>query len=213
MPRARTDVELSIERELAGGDPAHPTRVRLSARLAPAPGEDALPPEEIRAALEALRAELDAALGPSASPAPPAPHRERELAELVETYRPRQSELVDLLEEEGELSATEHRLLTEYLRERRSPATPEPVRAPPPAPTEAASPPAMPARPIAAAPLEADRTPSASRTVAELLEVYQISSLKQAGAVRARRQISFDEYMALKRHFGGTGPAPGAPAP
>jgi hypothetical protein len=33
------------------------------------------------------------------------------------------------------------------------------------------------------------------------LRVYQINSLKQAGAVRARREISFSEYMALKRHF------------
>ena len=30
---------------------------------------------------------------------------------------------------------------------------------------------------------------------------YAVDSLKQAGAVRARREISFAEYMALKRHF------------
>ena len=70
MPRPRTEFELSIERELPGGDPAHPTRVRLSARFAAAPGEGAVPPEEIRATLEGLRAELDSAIGPSAGPAP-----------------------------------------------------------------------------------------------------------------------------------------------
>jgi hypothetical protein len=47
--------------------------------------------------------------------------------------------------------------------------------------------------------------------VEELLHTYQITSLRQAGAVRARRQISFDEYMSLKRHFAAS--EAGAPDP
>jgi hypothetical protein len=71
-------------------------------------------------------------------------------------------------------------------------------------------------RPIAAMPLEADRTPSTPRPTGQLLDQYRIESLKQAGAVRARRQISFEEYMALKRHFSaqaaGGAPTDGVPS-
>jgi len=55
--------------------------------------------------------------------------------------------------------------------------------------------------PLAAAPALAGRPDEGARTVAELLRLYRIDSLKQAGAVRARREISFAEYMALKRYF------------
>ena len=143
------------------------------------------------------------------------PRPDRELTELVETYRPRQSELVDLLRDEGELTAVEHGRLREYLA---AGTTRLPDRSFEDAPASARSPasrdgpaPTM-APPLAAAPLESDRTPSTSRPVPVLLEQYQISSLKQAGAVRARRQISYEEYMALKRHFGGPAAATAPPA-
>jgi hypothetical protein len=97
---------------------------------------------------------------------------------------------VDLLRDEGELTAGEHTRLVEYLSA-------------PPAPSEAPAP-AFERRietPIAAVPIVASRPEEPGRPVSELLRQYQISSLKQAGAVRGRREISFAEYMALKRHF------------
>ena len=115
---------------------------------------------------------------------------ERELAELVNAYRPRQRELVDLLRDEGEISPTEHARLVEYLVTSAATARPEPSPRP-----------AYEDQPIAAAPIFADRAGEAARPVPELLRTYRIESLRQAGAVRARRQISFSEYMALKRHF------------
>jgi hypothetical protein len=56
-----------------------------------------------------------------------------------------------------------------------------------------------------------DRTPSSPRPVDELVRTYRIESIKQAGAVRARRQISYEEYMALKRHFQSEPPVPVPP--
>ncbi len=127
----------------------------------------------------------------------PAARAERSLAELVETYRPRQRELVDLLHEEGELTSAEHALLIQHLA-----STPDQRGEVVPPPTETE-------RLIATVPIDRQMTVPArpdlgapvARTVPELLRTYQIASLRQAGAVRARRQISFAEYMALKRHF------------
>jgi hypothetical protein len=64
-------------------------------------------------------------------------------------------------------------------------------------------------------PLAAEPKLPPARPVPELLRTFQIASLRQAGAVRARRQISFAEYMALKRHFestDGDAKPPAAPA-
>lgn len=167
-----------------------PERVRWSVELGPE-GDDPNAPtvEELRALLQQLRSDLDAALGPSARSAA----GDRPLEELIETYRPRQGELVELLLAEGEISPGEAERLRGHLA--RAPA--EPPGAP------VASLPAVPAvdRPLAALPLENDRTPASPRPTADLLATYRIESLKQAGAVRARRQISYEEYMALKRHF------------
>jgi hypothetical protein len=186
-PARRRDYEISVERELAGGDPDRPVRARLSARVVPSEGADAPTPEELRDALNGLREELAAAAGVPSGPA----RVDRPLPELIETYRPRQAELVELLHDEGELSDGEHVLLREYLaRSSSSPPVPVPVAVR--GPTD---------RPIAAAPLAHEPAPASSRPVPELLQRYQISTLKQAGAVRARRQISFEEYMSLKRHF------------
>jgi hypothetical protein len=196
----RGEMELTVERPL-GAEPGAGV-VRLSARFDPKP--DGAPPDsrELAEALERLRAELDSLVGPVLAAAPVA-RPDRSLSELVDTYRPRQRELVDILRDEGELTSTEHTQLREYL------AT-QSTAPPPPAPR-----PSLADQPIAAIPIAADHTPESARPVPELLRTYQIESLRQAGAVRARRQISFDEYMALKRHFESNGersPNRGSPA-
>jgi hypothetical protein len=189
-PRRR-ETELSVERPLGPEGTAGGT-VRLSVRLEP--GSDGAPPApgEIAEVLESLKSDLDALLGPSLA-ALPAVRSDRDTVELVESYRPRQRELVDLLRDEGEITSVEHGRLVEYL-------STGPAAARPPAPTP---PPAKPIfdQPIAAVPILAERGSESTRPVADLLQQYQITSLKQAGAVRARRQISFEEYMSLKRHF------------
>jgi hypothetical protein len=176
-----------------------PGTVRLTARFEV--GEDGKGPSapELQRELEALAQDLNALVGPPIAAAPLG-RSDRELTELVETYRPRQRELVDLLRDEGELTQGEHSRLVEYLASPTAAPT-RPISAALPAETE---------RLIATVPIErsAPVTPSVpakpgepSRPVPELLRTYQISNLRQAGAVRARRQISFAEYMALKRHF------------
>ena len=188
MPLRRREIELTVERPLRPDSPGSGT-VRLSARFEVAP--EGSPPDhaELARALDDLQADLDGLVG-SALAAAPALRPDRELTELVETYRPRQRELVDLLLGEGELTPGEHARLVEYLGA-------------PPAPAEPRAP--LPERrletPIAAVPIMAGRSDEGARPVPELLRLYQIGSLKQAGAVRARREISFSEYMALKRHF------------
>jgi hypothetical protein len=202
VPARPRQVELSVERPLGGAPGAGV--VRLTARF---DGAADVPPRELAEALERLQADLEALVGPPLAAAA-SPREERPLAELIETYHPRQRELVDLLRDEGELTAVEHGLLVGYLDHPAAPAPrPPPAAAAPPPPS-----PAPPAdlldQPIAAAPIQAERATDSARPVAELLRTFQIESLRQAGAVRARRQISFDEYMALKRHFESAG-APG----
>jgi hypothetical protein len=186
----RRDVELTVERPLAPGPEGG--SVRLSARFETS-GEEGPTARELSEALDRLRADLDALVGPLLAAAG-AMRPNRELAELVSAYRPRQRELVDLLRDEGEITSSEHARLVEYLAV--APAAPraEPTER---LPTED--------QPIAAAPILAERAPETARPVAELLRTFRIESLKQAGAVRARRQISFSEYMALKRHFESSG--------
>jgi len=163
--------------------------VRLSAKFEVGPDGAGPDHAELARALDDLQADLDGLVGPLLAAAPAA-RPDRELTELVETYRPRQRELIDLLLGEGELTAGEHARLVEYLSA-------------PPAPAEA--PLAPPERrletPLAALPVMVGRSEGEGRPVAELLRLYQITNLKQAGAVRGRREISFAEYMALKRHF------------
>ncbi len=177
-----------MERPLRADLPAAGT-VRLAARFELAPDGSGPSHAELSRALDELQADLDGLVGPPLAAAPVA-RPDRDLTELVETYRPRQRELVDLLLGEGELTPGEHERLVAYLGAQ--PTRSEPSR-PPPAPRLEA--------PIAAAPIFASRPEERGRPVAELLRTYQIDSLKQAGAVRARREISFAEYMALKRHF------------
>jgi hypothetical protein len=197
------EIELAVERPANGEAGAE--RVRLVARFEMPEGAEAPSPRELGQALDRLRADLDVLGGPPLAAAP-ALRPDRELGELVDTYRPRQRELIDLLQGEGELTSGEHARLVEYLATARTTS---------PAPTLtfaeaslAAAP--IAAAPIAAAPVVAERLPDRARSVPELLRIYQIESLRQAGAVRARRQISFEEYMALKRHFES---APGAAEP
>lgn len=189
MAEPRRPIDLSVERTLPDPAGGGPLVVRVSARLDGGSGADA---PSLAATVEALRAQLEAAVAlvrPEGAARP-----DRSLTELIEAYRPRQPELVDLLREEGELTEPEHAALRSYL------ARGEPV----PAPAGGVP---ITDRPIAAAPLEIDRAPATPRPVEELVRLYQIASLKQAGAVRARRQISFEEYMALKRHFAAPPPA------
>ncbi|MGD1098893.1 MAG: hypothetical protein ABR888_00895 [Thermoplasmata archaeon] len=188
MPIRRREIELTVERPLRPGDPAGGS-VRLSARFELPPDGSGPDHSELARAFDDLRADLDGLVGLPLA-ALPATRPDRDLTELVETYRPRQRELVDLLLGEGELTEGEHARLAEYLSA-------------PPAPAEVPSPP--PERrfdtPIAAVPIVVGRADDGARPVSELLRLYQIISLKQAGAVRARQKISFSEYMALKRHF------------
>jgi hypothetical protein len=186
----RREIELTIERPLGPlADPG--AMVRLSAKFAVGEDGPGPTPAELASALDALRADLDALVSPPIAAAPIA-RNERELTELVETYRPRQRELVDLLLSDGEITPTEHRRLTEYLALPPKSSAESSERRPLPAPSDT---------PLAAMPIVVDRSSSPGRPVEELLATYQIASLRQAGAVRARRQISFGEYMALKRHF------------
>jgi hypothetical protein len=163
----------------------------LSARFELPPDGSGPDHGELARALDELQADLDGLVGPPLALAP-ATRPDRDLTELVETYRPRQRELVDLLLGEGELTVGEHARLVEYLG-----APPAPAEAPYPAPERRIE------TPLAAVPIVAGRGGEGARPVEELLRLYQIGSLKQAGAVRARREISFAEYMALKRHFLG----------
>ena len=188
VPLHRRETELSVERPLGGGGVA-----RLTARFAAPPDGSSPTPAELRTALDGLAAELDAIVGLPLAAAP-VDRADRELRELIETYRPRQQELLDVLRDDGELTVGEYARLREHLaRQPVAPAAPLPRAEP------------VPEAPIAAAPIAADRSLPPARPVPELLETFQITSLKQAGAVRARRQISFAEYMALKRHFESAG--------
>ncbi len=211
MTGRRREIELSVERPLGAlGDGVG--TVRLTVRIEP--GDDgARPgPAELKQELEALTEDLNALVGPPIA-ALPAVRPDRPLAELVDTYRPRQRELIDLLREEGELTGGEHARLVDYLASL-SEGRPREVAAPPPGETE---------RLIATVPIERPAAPpmrreaaggpsslstEPARPVPELLRTSQITSLRQAGAVRARRQISFAEYMALKRHFEESAGAP-----
>lgn len=198
VPLLRRETELSVERPLGSGGVA-----RLTARFA-APAEGRPPTmTELRAALDELTGELDALVGAPLAAAPVA-RPDREVRELIETYRPRQRELLEVLRDDGELTSGEYARLRDHLERRGAePAAPPPARPEP-----------VPEAPIAAAPLAAERSLPPARPVPELLETFQITSLKQAGAVRARRQISFAEYMALKRHFESAEPGSGrSPGP
>jgi hypothetical protein len=199
MATERTEVVLSVEAEaVRPGD--SPKRLRLEARFrATGSGPTAAELAEAIGALDRDLAEA-ARLAGFVATSPPRP--DRPIAELVGTYRPRQTELVELLLAEGEVTPGEAESLRSHLAGPGAPA------APPPPPADEVP---LVDRPIAAAPLENDRTPIRARPVAELLEQYRIESLRQAGAVRARRQISFEEYMALKRHFAPTEAPTAAP--
>jgi len=183
----RREIELTVERPLRSGL-ASAGSVRLSAKFDLSPDGSGPDHSELARALDELQADLDGIVGPLLAAAPVS-RPDRELTELVETYRPRQRELVDLLFSDGEITSGEHARLVDYLG-----APPAPAEPPVPAIERRFD------APIAAVPI-AVRTEAGTRSVPELLRIYRIDSLKQAGAVRARREISFAEYMALKRHF------------
>lgn len=189
MPARRREIEVSIERPL-GAEGSGAGTVRLTARLELDADGNGPPKEELARELERLRAEMEALVGP---PRPTSARTDRPLDELVETYRPRGRELVDLLRADGELTEGEHTALLEHVA-----TTPAPV-----SPGSGVAPSAVAAPLPASAPERGGERGAGERirSVAELLTTYGIASLRQAGAVRARRQISFSEYMALKKHF------------
>lgn len=200
-PLKRKEVELRIEREAvraSGGA----YRISLAVRFDVLANGKSPSPEELGDAVRDLLPELEEAAVRGGLAVQPV-RSERALSELVETYRPRRSGLIDALEADGELTLREATLLRGHLTAAGGPtgATSGP---PLPPPTD---------RPLAAMPISVDRTPSSTRSIPELLKLFSIETLKHAGAVRARRQISFDEYMSLKRHFAAllSRPEPGEP--
>jgi hypothetical protein len=199
----RRHLELSVERAVGLRAPTG-TVARLSATFdAGADGEGPSPADLARALDELLR-DLDELLG-TAGASGASGREDRDLRELVETYRPRQRELIDLLLADGEITSREHGLLLGSLSERGPSAAPA-------APMPPADLTRVGETPIAAVPLSVEPKLPPARAVPELLRTFQITSLRQAGAVRARRQISFAEYMALKRHFESAGPTDGKEA-
>lgn len=195
-PRPR-EYELAVEQELPAAADGAPRRARLTARFAGESGEAELDEGELARALRELverlaRASETAGLGRGSASEGRA---DRSLEELLETYRPRQVELVELLHADGELTDGEYAAL-----QARWAVRPGAVEAPPATPAPPAPAPSLPSR-------------TGGRPVEELLRAYQITSLRQAGAVRARRQISFDEYMSLKRHFAASPNGPSEPGP
>jgi hypothetical protein len=180
MTSRRKEYELSIEQELPASWDGAPRRARLTARFYGEAADSAPDDAELAKSLRELadrlaRASEAGGLGKRATGYRP----DRPLGELLETYRPRQMELVELLHADGELTEGEYTALRARMSE---------PSAEPPLTRTASPPPSAPPR-------------SVGRSVEELLRTYQITSLRQAGAVRARRQISFEEYMSLKRHF------------
>lgn len=200
LRRAR-EFELSVEREILDTSGVS-RRVRLTSHFLLPDGASAPTPAEYAEAIRELDRELEAARA-QAGFRGPAPRVDRSRTELLETYRPRQAELVDALLADGEISEGEAEMLRSALPTPRAGPRSE-------APTKPTLVPET-DRPLAAMPLSNDRAPTVARPVTELLATFQIATLKQAGAIRARRQISYDEYMALKRHFGASDPIPGAP--
>jgi hypothetical protein len=205
MALRRREVELCVERPLGPDRPGG--TVRLSARFEVSEDGEGPAPADLARELDRLTADLDALVGAPIA-AVPIGRAERDLTELVETYRPRQRELIDLLRDEGELTTAEHARLVEYLtaapegrsREPAPPPTLETERLIATVPIEREIP-VAPGRAAVTSPFAPAKPGENARPVPELLQTYQISNLRQAGAVRARRQISFGEYMALKRHF------------
>jgi len=194
MPGRRRHIELSVERPLGARGPAGSV-ARLSTVFEVGAEDEGPSSTDLSRALDELLRDLEGLLGPSVA-AVPLERPDRGLEELIETYRPRQRELVDLLLADGEITPSEHDRLLASLG-----AAPTASGVPPPGPELAR----LGETPIAAVPLSAEPKLPPSRPVPELLRTFQITSLRQAGAVRARRQISFAEYMALKRHFESAG--------
>ncbi|HKV90888.1 MAG TPA: hypothetical protein VJQ43_06840, partial [Thermoplasmata archaeon] len=94
MTLERTEVELSVEQDAAPPGQA-PRRLRLTARFRV--GARTPSPAELGEAVAALDRDLaEAAKAAGFVPSAP-PRSDRPVSELVETYRPRQPELIELL--------------------------------------------------------------------------------------------------------------------
>ncbi len=187
----RIGVEISLERPVRAARGEVSGIARLSVRFEPGAGGEGPSSKELGEALEQLDRELQEAVEAVAGLRHPGP--DRQLTELIETYHPRQIELVELLLADHEVTESEADSLRRYVH---SSSEPRPTQ-----PTVSKRAERVPQERIAVPSTSTDRIPPSPRPVPELLDQYRIESLKQAGAVRARREISFAEYMALKRHF------------
>ena len=122
MAPRRKEYELTVEQELPAAADGAPRRARLTARFTGEAGETDLDDAELARSLRELADRLARASeaagvgrGPAAGARP-----DREVRELLETYRPRQIELVELLHADGELTDGEYAVLRARMTERPS---------------------------------------------------------------------------------------------
>ncbi|MDE1820140.1 MAG: hypothetical protein KGJ23_07650 [Euryarchaeota archaeon] len=196
MPGKPQGITVSVEEEAlpAGDTPAR--RVHLAMTLQPAEGAE-VTTEEVQAAVKLLSHHLESAIATlsEGGPSGAGPRPDRPLPDLLETYRPRNLELVDALLWEGELTPTEHQVLQAAVRtppERASKGPPPKTAPPPEAPLATIAPSASssqgPAR-------------TSPRSVDALLRELDLKDMRDANRARGRRMISYEEWAALKSHF------------
>ncbi len=205
MPARRKDVTVSLEQEVPSGEGEAPRRIRVTMTLEPgedgkvAPAETAEAIQTLSSVLESSASSLALASGGTTGPRP-----DRSLSELVESYRPRDLQLLDALLWEGEITPTEHEMLRSQLPKPGAVAAKVPLPSkevapsPPPSPTPAPTSPPTAARPAASA--TGTARPSA-RSVDQLLRELAIQDLRDVNRARGRELISYDEWAALKAHF------------
>ncbi len=109
----RVGLELSVERATPSTDGRAPSIARLSVRFELNPADSRPSVDELHDAL----AELDRDLGEAVARLSRGSSQsaDRPLAELIETYHPRQVELIELLRSDGELSDGEATALRRHL--------------------------------------------------------------------------------------------------
>lgn len=200
MPARRKDLTVSLEQEVPSSEGEAPRRLRVAMTLEPgedgkvSPSETSEAVRELSDLLQSSASSLASASGSSTGPRP-----DRSLSELVQTYRPRDLELLDALLWEGEITPTEHELLRSQLPKPGAVATtaPSPSTEVPASPTPAPTSTPAPARPV---PASGTARPSA-RSVDQLLRELGIQDLRDVNRARGREMISYEEWAALKAHF------------
>lgn len=155
MSSRRTEYELTVEQELPAAADGAPRRARLTARFHGEPDDAGPEGDELARSLRELADRLAKAAEAAGVGRPTSEERpERSLGELLETYRPRQAELVELLHADGELTDAEFAALRARVTSSPPPLDETPVARPPSTPRPGA------------------------RPVEELLRTYQIASLR-----------------------------------